>query len=71
MAEYLESFKKELDEATANAASIAASAGKDDSAGSAGSSDPRLYLYLSYQTVHIPLEAAGEDDRCNGIIDYW
>ena len=68
MAEYLESFKKELDEATANAASSAASAA---SAGSAGSSDPRLYLYLSYQTVHIPLEAAGEDARCNGIIDYW
>lgn len=30
-----------------------------------------MYLYLSSQTVHIPLEAAGEDARCSGIRDYW
>ena len=31
----------------------------------------RMYLYLSHQTVHIPLEAAGEDSRCGHINDYW
>jgi arylsulfatase A-like enzyme len=33
--------------------------------------ESKLYIYLSHQTVHIPLEAAGEDDRCKSIHDYW
>lgn len=32
---------------------------------------PGLFLYLSHQTVHLPLEAAGEDPRCGHISDYW
>ena len=31
----------------------------------------RMFLYYSHQSVHKPLEAAGEDDRCNHIEDYW
>ena len=31
----------------------------------------QLYLFLAFQTVHIPIEAAGEDARCGHISDYW
>ena len=31
----------------------------------------QLYLCLAFQTVHIPIEAAGEDGRCAHIADYW
>ena len=31
----------------------------------------RFFLYLSHQTVHVPLEAAGENPKCGHIADYW
>lgn len=34
-------------------------------------SNHRFFLYLSHQTVHVPLEAAGEDPKCGHIADYW
>lgn len=34
-------------------------------------SSQRFFLYLSHQTVHVPLEAAGEDARCSHIEDFW
>ena len=38
---------------------------------SAAERDHRFFLYLSHQTVHVPLEAAGEDPKCAHIDDYW
>ena len=41
------------------------------SSSNSGGVAQQLYLYLAFQTVHIPIEAAGEDARCTSISDYW